>query len=64
MFKPAAKRAKNVMAGQKGAKRRLRAGRPGHPRLILQKKDVDARHKAGHDGGWFDGVEFKNAKAA
>jgi hypothetical protein len=43
---------------------RLRAGRPGHPRLILEKKDVDARHKAGHDGGWFDGVEFKNAEAA
>jgi hypothetical protein len=64
MFKPAAKRAKNRHGRAKGAKRRLRAGRPGHPRLILEKKDVDARHKAGHDGGWFDGAEFKNAKAA
>jgi len=30
--------------------------RPGHPRLasapLLKKKDMDARHKAGHDGGW------------
>jgi hypothetical protein len=25
--------------------------RPGHPRLgRMRKKDVDARHKAGHDG--------------
>jgi hypothetical protein len=23
--------------------------RPGHPRLGVVKKDVDARHKAGHD---------------
>jgi hypothetical protein len=23
--------------------------RPGHPRLGAKKKDVDARHKAGHD---------------
>jgi hypothetical protein len=34
--------------------RRVRHGRArrGHPRLIgrLKKKDVDARHKAGHDG--------------
>ena len=24
---------------------------PGHPRLFCGTKDVDARHKAGHDGG-------------
>jgi len=38
------------MAGQK-REARLRAGRPGHPRLFScdVKKDVDARHKAGHD---------------
>src|SRR5262245_59033736 len=24
---------------------------PGHPRLPCCQKDVDARHKAGHDGG-------------
>jgi hypothetical protein len=23
---------------------------PRHPRLAYSKKDVDARHKAGHDG--------------
>jgi hypothetical protein len=38
------------MAGQK-REARLRARCPGHPRLpcCLKKKDVDARHKAGHD---------------
>jgi hypothetical protein len=38
------------MAGQK-REARLRARCPGHPRLTLRiRKDVDARHKAGHDG--------------
>ena len=39
-----------VMAGQK-CEARLRTRCPGHPRLPLFKriKDVDARHKAGHD---------------
>jgi hypothetical protein len=37
------------MAGQK-REARLRARCPGHPRLDAPfKKDVDARHKAGHD---------------
>src|SRR5215213_9944931 len=36
----------------------LRHGRarPGHPRLVCGKKDVDARHKAGHDGGWVESL--------
>src|SRR5262245_63182632 len=33
-----------------GKRRHGRAG-PGHPRLACCKKVVDARHKAGHDGG-------------
>ncbi|TMJ62839.1 MAG: hypothetical protein E6G82_05130 [Alphaproteobacteria bacterium] len=38
------------MAGQK-REARLRARRPGHPRLsrVAAPKYVDARHKAGHD---------------
>jgi hypothetical protein len=43
----------SVMAGQK-REARLRARCPGHPRLSSRqkKKDVDARDKPGHDGGF------------
>src|SRR5258705_2221180 len=36
--------------GTAPSKTRVNALMPGHPRLACQ-KDVDARHKAGHDGG-------------
>jgi len=40
-----------VMAGRSASKTRVNALMPGHPRLsYLAKEDVDARHKAGHDG--------------
>src|SRR5262245_58451762 len=43
-----------------GIRQRLTASswpgsRPGHPRLACSKKDVDARHMAGHDG-WRGGA--------
>src|SRR6267143_6697981 len=39
------------MAGHSRPKDGVASARlcPGHPRLGAQKKDVDARHKAGHD---------------
>ena len=41
------------MAGHSASKTRVNALMPGHPRLACgnNKKDVDARHKAGHDDG-------------
>jgi hypothetical protein len=39
-----------VMAGHSPSETGVNALMPGHPRLAARKKDVDARHKAGHDG--------------
>src|SRR5260370_19137211 len=50
------------MAGLK-REARLYAKCPGHPRLafLIGRKDVDARHKAGHDeGGWIAGSNAMN----
>src|SRR6476620_7686099 len=39
-----------VMAGHSPSKTGVNALMPGHPRLSYSRQDVDARHKAGHDG--------------
>ena len=41
------------MAGHSASKTRVNTLVPGHPRLACgnNKKDVDARHRAGHDDG-------------
>jgi hypothetical protein len=46
------------MAGHSPSKTGVSALVPGHPRLkpCDDLKGVDARHKAGHDGGWDNGL--------
>jgi len=46
------------MAGHSPSKTGVNALTPGHPRLWRPKKDVDARHKAGHDGVLLNRLAF------